>query len=1230
MKKILLLICFFAVTNHCITQVCGTPGVDGPVNIAASINTYYAPAANALLIAGDKSLLLDAVAPNDPYGNSFGSTPIKAGDMLLIIQMQDADIAFTNNEAYGANNPASGPDGLGGTGFLNAGNTGRFEYLIATNAVPLLGGNVTFKGAGNNNGCVFSYTNAPATASRGKKTFQVVRVPQFSNLTLTSNISTPPFNGLAGGIIAFDVSGDMNFNGFTIDASSRGFRGGFGIIAPSAVNINSLYVANSTDTRSVGKGEGIAGTPRYMWDGYNQVDNVAEGLPGGSYGRGAPANAGGGGNDHNAGGGGGGNGGAGGVGGDGTIFGGSGPGTYPNGGRPGSTTYTSALPDIARIVLGGGGGGGDANNALSGVKGGVGGGIILINVGTISGKGSLFANGGDGARGASGTNPDGAGGGGAGGTVFIKVSNPDAGAVLTIEANGGNGGNTENDRLLSDQHGPGGGGGGGLVYYSTGAGSVTVQTIEGKAGFTNSGNGTSHNGGNGKAGITKSYNLTDLPAYLQGGGSACYPKLTTFLSSGTVANRYPGNQFIYTVKTTNATGGGNAGGVQIALTIPSGFAIASALVTYTGNAGGPVSVSNLGSALNARYGDFNISPGDTVILHLIMLVDCAAQPAKYHCSAQTIYLDPSRTIIEPQRRIAAFINAFVGTPTSYQTGTAGNVPGANYNGNNAASILDDITILPLTPIQNNNISIAPLSLVFCEKGDPMIITGSIPTGADETYTYQWQFSAGGNTFSNNSLTSKDFDPPITTATVYYRRVARSVACVAEQNSNVLKISVSQKPKVNFITPGICVKDGIANFINTTSTLDGSDTALLFKWNFGDPASPQNISIAKSGSHNFSSAGDYTVQLQVVSGACMETVSKPFTLNGSIPKADFSFTGNTTLCSNLPVAFIDKATVDFGGLTRVEWYFDLANPTVTKTDSNPAARNAPPASYTHNYPSFHTPATKNVSVKMVVFSGLTCSDEKTMVIALKAYPKIAFGTISPLCTNAAAVQITQGAEVQGLLTGAGSYSGTGITAAGLFLPAVAGTGNHLITYTYVANNGCGDAKSQTITLNQSPTVKGGHVEMLEGGQAVLNINVTGPITNYQWAPPLHLNNVNIASPIAAPLTDTRYTIKVSTANGCTAEDTMLIKILKNPRIPNAFSPNGDGINDVWQIANINSYPAATISIFNRYGQQVFYATGDSDAWDGKNNGKPLPVGTYYYIIDAKTGRKPFRGSVTILR
>ncbi len=1232
MKNLFLLFCLSVFFSQVNAQICGTPGLDGPENISGSINTYFPPSDISTLAAGAKTIKLEAVPPNDFYGNNFGTESIKAGDLLLIIQMQDATINYSDNSFYGANNAAAGADGLGGTGYTNIGNTGRFEYLIATNAVSLTGGTLTFKGAGPGSGTVYSYVNSPATSGSGKKTFQVVRVPQYSNLVLSSNISTPPFNGKSGGIIAFDVSGNMNFNGFTIDASSKGFRGGYGLIAPSGVNVNSLYVTSSTDTRSVGKGEGIAGTPRYMWDGFNQVDNMDEGLPGGSYGKGAPGNAGGGGNDHNAGGGGGGNGGTGGVGGDGTSFGGSGESAYPTGGRPGSVSFVGIKPDITRIIMGGGGGGGDANNALSGVKGGVGGGIILINVGTISGKGTILANGGNGALGVSGSNPDGAGGGGAGGTVFIKVSDPDALTVLNIEAIGGSGGNTERD-LGADEHGPGGGGGGGQVFFAMSSGKVNVIKIAGKAGKTNSGNGTTHNGGDGKEGNSIQFLLSDLPAYLQGGGSVCYPQLTTVMhEANPLAGKFPGSEVIYTIKATNASGGGNAGGIKIDLQIPAGLSIKSAVVAYTGNAGGPVTITNTGSAMRPLFGDFNISPGDAVIITLTMQADCNIVPGKYNGSVQAIYLDPSRTFRDPKRRISGSVNAFTGTNTTYETGSAGPVPGSNYNGNLPGSVAEDITVLPLTAISNNTISIAPPT-AFCVNGDPSIINGSTPTGGGESYTYQWQSSLDNITFINIVTGSalKDFDPAAVNKTTYYRRMVTSLSCTPSIVSNVITITVSHLPVAAFITPGICLKDGAALFTNQSTIDDGSEAALKYLWNFGDLTSPQNTSLLKNPLHAYAAAGNYTITLLVTSGACSVTVTKPFTLNGSIPKADFKVSNNSTLCSNQPVAFEDKASVDFGEITRIEWYYDFVNnPLLVQTDSNPGKRNALPILYPYNYPVFYSPVTRDVTVRMVVYSGLTCADEITISIKLKAVPKAAFNSMEPVCNNINPYQINQGGEVGGVLSGTGIYSGTGINAPGVFSPVVAGSGVHSLTYTYNAANGCSDFKTQSITVYQSPTVTGGKVEVLEGGQVQLPAIITGNNLTYKWTPPVSLNQDDIAQPLASPSKDINYTIRVTSSQGCSASDIVVVKVFQNPRIPNAFSPNSDGINDVWAIQNLNTYPDATVAIFNRYGQTVFSSIGYSTPWDGKLNGSDLPVGTYYYIIDTKKGRKPVSGSVTIMR
>jgi len=86
----------------------------------------------------------------------------------------------------------------------------------------------------------------------------------------------------------------------------------------------------------------------------------------------------------------------------------------------------------------------------------------------------------------------------------------------------------------------------------------------------------------------------------------------------------------------------------------------------------------------------------------------------------------------------------------------------------------------------------------------------------------------------------------------------------------------------------------------------------------------------------------------------------------------------------------------------------------------------------------------------------------------------------------------------------------------------------------------------------------------------------------------------------------------------------------PNISNAFSPNGDGINDVWVLRFLQDYPNATVQIVNRYGQVVFLSTGYSQPWDGKYRGQDLPIGTYYYLINLRNGKPTIVGSVTIVK
>ncbi|WP_345100713.1 gliding motility-associated C-terminal domain-containing protein [Mucilaginibacter panaciglaebae] len=83
-------------------------------------------------------------------------------------------------------------------------------------------------------------------------------------------------------------------------------------------------------------------------------------------------------------------------------------------------------------------------------------------------------------------------------------------------------------------------------------------------------------------------------------------------------------------------------------------------------------------------------------------------------------------------------------------------------------------------------------------------------------------------------------------------------------------------------------------------------------------------------------------------------------------------------------------------------------------------------------------------------------------------------------------------------------------------------------------------------------------------------------------------------------------------------------------PNAFTPNGDGINDTWDIKNLSLYAGCTVEVLNRYGQQVYYTNGYPSPWNGTFKGQQVPIGTYYYIIKLKSGTKPLTGSINIIR
>ncbi len=139
-----------------------------------------------------------------------------------------------------------------------------------------------------------------------------------------------------------------------------------------------------------------------------------------------------------------------------------------------------------------------------------------------------------------------------------------------------------------------------------------------------------------------------------------------------------------------------------------------------------------------------------------------------------------------------------------------------------------------------------------------------------------------------------------------------------------------------------------------------------------------------------------------------------------------------------------------------------------------------------------------------------------------------------------------------------------------------------------------------------------------------------VTRFLWTPATGLSSATSLRPTLTATVDQVYTLTATGAGNCTDTDFLTVKILRPVIIPNAFSPNGDNTNDRWQIDNLTDYTGVVVEVFNRYGQMVHSSVGYGTAWDGTSRGKPLPVGTYYYIIQLNNGFKPLNGSVTIIR
>ncbi len=274
---------------------------------------------------------------------------------------------------------------------------------------------------------------------------------------------------------------------------------------------------------------------------------------------------------------------------------------------------------------------------------------------------------------------------------------------------------------------------------------------------------------------------------------------------------------------------------------------------------------------------------------------------------------------------------------------------------------------------------------------------------------------------------------------------------------------------------------------------------------------------------------------------------------------------------------------------------------------------------------------NPGVKTVLIKDASCqSFTKTITIGFTDNLTLTTNNDTTVCT---------GAPVQMVATSAATtYSwspSAGLSNAALSNPVAIPSTNTAYTVT-ASLNGCVRTKTVNIAIKPNPLVNAGPDKTILIGESVtLNGSASGIPQSILWTPSGSLSGSNTFTPVATPQTTTLYTMTVKDANNCTSTDDALVTVIPYCiKVMEAFTPNGDAINDRWLVTAGNSCISRIYAdVFNRYGNLIYRSENYQNDWDGTWHGKPVADGTYYYVITYTlvNGKSVMlKGNVTILR
>ena len=540
-------------------------------------------------------------------------------------------------------------------------------------------------------------------------------------------------------------------------------------------------------------------------------------------------------------------------------------------------------------------------------------------------------------------------------------------------------------------------------------------------------------------------------------------------------------------------------------------------------------------------------------------------------------------------------------------------------------------------------------------------------------SYFWDFGVKSQTNDTSTLATPTFTYPDTGTYVLTLVLNRGQPCY-DSTTRLIKIYPGFVPAFTFT--GQC-KNTQIQFTDKTTTTYGVVNS--WSWNFGDQSTVADTSHVKNPKYSYSTAGSYNVSLLVTSDkGCVDTVSKLIDIKD---QPSLIVTNDTLICS------IDTLQLNATGTGTVLWTpnYNINNqnnpsplvspdvPTkyyVTLTDPsgciakdsvfvdvklfvtidagrdtgicagdaiqlNPISDalhykwspSAPLNNDTAKYP-IATPA---VTTTFYVIGNIgKCQSNDSVKIRVAPYPGAQGIPDTVICL---------GNSIQFNETGGSMYTWS----PSFFLnnpniPNPIANPDRSIRYivTITDTLGCPKAAFDTVVvIVQKAIADAGPRDTTIVVNQPLQLNATGG-QFYLWSPSTGLNNNAIANPVAILNDNIQYVVTVSTAAGCFATDTINVTVYKIPAglyIPNAFTPNGDGLNDVFRPIALGIKQINYFKIYNRWGQLMFSTTQQNQGWDGTFKGKPQDEAVFVWIIegvdylDKKITQK---GTVTLIR